>query len=57
MKSLSVLQSAEEKVERALAAYSQDTRHDSAVHERLIDELAKATSEFLYVREQVFRGI
>ncbi len=56
VKTSSILKAAEEKVDRALLAYSQEMA-DSELRKHLIDDLKKATSEFLELREQLFQKI
>jgi hypothetical protein len=51
-----IVKAAEEKVELALLAYSQENA-DSELRKHLIDDLKKATSEFLELREQLFQKI
>jgi hypothetical protein len=50
-----ILKAAEEKMDRALLAYSQEKSGGSEVHNRL-DDLKKATNEFLELREEESRG-
>jgi hypothetical protein len=51
-----ILKAAEEKMDRTLLAYSQKKCTDSDLHKRLIDDLKKATNEFLELRKELFRG-
>jgi hypothetical protein len=50
------LKAAEEKMDRALAAYSQENA-DPELRQRLIDDLQKSTNEFLKLREEQFQRI
>jgi len=50
------LKAAEEKMDRALAAYSQENA-DPELRQRLIDDLQKSTNEFLKLREERFQRI
>ena len=56
MKTSGILKAAEEKVDRALSAFSRENA-DSELRKHLIDDLKKATSEFLELREQLFQEI
>ncbi len=56
VKTSGILKTAEEKADRALLAYSQE-KADSERRKHLIDDLKKATSEFLELREQLFQKI
>jgi predicted metal-binding transcription factor (methanogenesis marker protein 9) len=56
VKTSDILKAAEEKMDRALLACSQE-KAESELHKRLIDDLKKATNEFLEVREELFRRI
>ena len=47
-----ILKAAEEKMDRALLAYSQENAGPE-LRQRLIDELKKATNEFLQLREEL----
>jgi predicted metal-binding transcription factor (methanogenesis marker protein 9) len=47
-----ILKAAEEKMDRALLAYSQENV-DPELRQRLIDDLKKATNEFLQLREEL----
>ena len=51
-----ILKAAEEKMDRALAAYSQENA-DPKLRQHLIDDLKKATNEFLQLREEQFQRI
>ncbi len=50
------LKAAEEKMDRALAAYFQENA-DPELRNRLVDNLKKATNEFLKLREEQFQRI
>ena len=56
VKTSGILKAAEEKVDRALLAYSQE-KAESELRKHLIDDLKKATSEFLELRGQLFQKI
>ena len=56
VKTSGILKAAEEKVDRALLAYSQE-KADSELHKHLLDDLKKATSEFLELREHLLQQI
>jgi hypothetical protein len=56
MNSSDPLKAAEEKLENTLLAYTERNRHDSELHQRLIDDLRTATTEFLKVRGQFILG-
>jgi hypothetical protein len=56
MNAPNILKAAEEKMDRALLAYSQEKACDAELHKHLVDDLKKATNEFLEVREDEFRG-
>jgi hypothetical protein len=49
-----ILRAAEEKMNRALIVYSQETAR-SEVRSRLIDDLKASTNEFLKLREELSR--
>jgi pyruvate formate-lyase activating enzyme-like uncharacterized protein len=51
-----ILKVAEEKMDRALLACSQE-KADSELRKRLIDDLKKATNEFLELREELCQRI
>jgi hypothetical protein len=50
-----ILKAAEEKMDRALLTYSQEKSGSSELHKCLVDDLKKATTEFLELREDEFR--
>jgi len=56
MKGADVLKAAEEKMDLTLLAYCQE-KANSDLHKRLIDDLNKATNEFLEIRGRLLRGI
>lgn len=56
MNALDNLKPAEAKMDRTVVAYSQEKWVDPELHKRRIDDLTRATIEFLEVREEVFRG-
>jgi hypothetical protein len=56
VKTSDILKAAEEKMDHALLACSQE-KAESELHKRLIDDLKKATNEFLELREQLFQRI
>jgi predicted metal-binding transcription factor (methanogenesis marker protein 9) len=47
-----ILKAAEEKMDRALVAYSQENA-DPEIRKHLIDDLQKSTNEFLKLREEL----
>jgi hypothetical protein len=47
------LKAAEEKMDDTLLAYTQRNRRDPELHQRLIDDLRTATTEFLEVRRRL----
>lgn len=51
-----ILKAAEEKMDRTLLAYSRE-KADSELHKRLMNDLMKATNEFLELREELFPRI
>ena len=51
-----ILKAAEEKMDRALLACSQE-KADSELRKRLIDDLKNATNEFLQLREELCQRI
>jgi hypothetical protein len=53
VKTPDILKAAEEKMDRARLACSQEKWADSELHKRLIDDLKKATTEFLELRGDV----
>jgi hypothetical protein len=55
MKGSDVLKAAEEKMNHSLLAYSQG-KANSDLHKLLIDDLKKATNEFLELRDHLHRG-
>ena len=56
MNAPNILKAAEEKMDRALLDYLQEKSGDSELHKHLVDDLKKATNEFLELREEEFRG-
>ncbi len=57
MNSSDPLKAAEEKLDDTLLAYTERKRHDFEVHQRLIDDLRTATTDFLEVRGRFSRGL
>ena len=57
MNSSDPLKAAEEKLDDTLLAYTERNRHDSELHQRLIDDLRAATTEFLEVRGHFSLGL
>jgi hypothetical protein len=57
MNSSDPLKAAEEKLDDTFLAYTQRNRHDSELHQRLIEDLRKATTEFLEMRRQFIQGL
>jgi hypothetical protein len=55
-KASDILKAIEEKMDRALFACSRE-KPDSELYKRLVDDLKKATNEFLEVRDELFRRI
>jgi hypothetical protein len=49
-----LLKAAEEKMNDILLAYTEQNRHSLELHKHLIDDLRKATTEFLDLRSQFF---
>ncbi len=56
VKDSDILKAVEEKMDRALLACSQE-KTDSERRKRLIDDLKKATNEFLELREELYQKI
>jgi len=56
MNAQTILETSEQKVDHALHVYTQDKRADPTLHEWLIDDLTRATIEYLELRERVLRG-
>jgi hypothetical protein len=52
MDSSDLLKAAEEKMNNILLAYTKRDPHDSRLHQRLVDELRMATTDFLELRRQ-----
>jgi chemotaxis methyl-accepting protein methylase len=57
MNSSDPLKAAEEKLDDTLHAYTERNRHDPELHQRLIDDLRTATTEFLKVRGHFSLGL
>jgi hypothetical protein len=57
MNSSDLLKAAEEKMNASLLAYTEGNRHDSTLHQNLIEDLKTATTEFLELRRQFFLGL
>jgi hypothetical protein len=57
MNSLELLRTAEEKMNNTLLAYTEGSRRDSALRQNLIEDLKKATTEFLELRRQFSLGL
>jgi len=57
MNSSDPLKAAEEKLDYTLLAYTERNRHDSELHQRLIDDLRAATAEFLEMRRRFIEGL
>lgn len=51
-----ILKASEERMDRTLLVCSRE-KADSELHKRLIDDLKKATNEFLELREELFPRI
>jgi hypothetical protein len=56
MNPFEILAAVEEKMNNALLAYCKTEWSDAEVHKALIDDLRKATTEFLELRGQLSRG-
>jgi hypothetical protein len=57
MSSSDLLKAAEHKMNDILLTYTERNRHDSQLHQNLIEDLKTATTEFLELRRQFFLGV